>query len=116
MDQLSRRRCLRLLETLIPPTLSTISKFLRCAASNCGMWDGCRSSAHQAEEVSGHLAPCQLNAVCRFHGKSFPWGKAATSLGRGALRLSGGCFELTTPHRDGLTDRTAPHPPPHSPP
>ena len=60
---------------------------------------------------SDTFAPHQLNTVCRFRGKSFPRVKAVTSLGRGALRLSGGCFELTTPHRDGVNVQWAGAPP-----
>src|SRR5262249_1071641 len=42
-------------------------------------------------ELVGHVAPCQFKyCFAGFHGKSFPWVKAVTHLGRGALRLSGG--------------------------
>jgi hypothetical protein len=57
------------------------------------------------------FAPCQFNTVCRFHGKTFPWGKAVTSLGRGALRLSQSFVVEPSSPGDGVNVQSAGAPP-----
>jgi len=49
------------------------------------------------EWLTGHLAPCQLNDVCRFRSKPFLRVKASTYCGRGAMRYEQRLFELATP-------------------
>jgi amino acid transporter len=74
------------------PSRASAAIWRRCASRASRSSPPCRRSSPVDPSILPwadllrHLAPYQLHSIWPFHGKSFPWVKVRTRLGRGAVR------------------------------